>query len=362
MLLPGLARMRQRLVLGAGAALFLAGCLPSSGRGGTTSLLPSDSLSRRVADAAPVDTLVRVWSSAPGTFDLPTSIAWVASGGGAGRLVVADTRAGALRLFDALTGTFIPASATAEALGYPYLAGAVHDTVAVLVRGEDRLIWILLSAGAMRAVHSAPVPAGATAALVASAGTWVKRSDEREAWLVRIDRAGAVIARYPLPGPSWRRIGFLRARGDSLLSLSGYRPVVDVLAPGAPAGAAPDTLALVGFDSPQMVRSHRFIRGEADQPPLLTSSAVALGDRLLVINLRGDHLRVDVFDADGRLERALVYPAPEATHEHFPVDIAARRDSAGALIALVMQRPGGVLSEPGGYVLMLRWQGPPTPS
>jgi hypothetical protein len=138
------------------------------------------------------------------------------------------------------------------------------------------------------------------------------------------------------------------------VSLSGYRPVVDGLPSAAPAGVSLDSVLLRGFDSPQLVRSHRYLLGEVDQPPLLTSSAVALGDSLLVINLRSDHLRVEVYDRAGSLRRALEHHAA-GLDDSFPVDLAARRDTSGVLLALVMQRPGGVLSEPGGYVLMLRW-------
>jgi hypothetical protein len=63
---------------------------------------------------------------------------------------------------------------------------------------------------------------------------------------------------------------------------------------------------------------------------------------------------VDVYDRSGRLQRALVGYG-EGVADHFPVDLAARRDSAGLRLAVVMQRPGGLLSEPGGYVLMVRW-------
>jgi hypothetical protein len=114
-------------------------------------------------------------------------------------------------------------------------------------------------------------------------------------------------------------------------------------------------MTLAGFDSPQLLRSHRFILGEVDQPPLLTSSAVALGDSLVVVNLRSDHIRLDVYDRAGRLQRALVHHS-EGAGDHYPVDLAARRDTSGVLLALVMQRPGGLLSEPGGYVLVVRWR------
>ncbi len=335
-------------------AIVLQGCLPSSQRGRTNSLLPSDSLSRRVAAVAPVDSLDRAWTSAGARMELPTSIAWLPGPDPiAGRLVVSDTRAGALRVFDARNGSAMDVQGPEGGLAFPYLAGVAGDTVVVLLRGDDRLAWLRVDERSISVARSMPIPAGATAALVTDAGVWAKRADESGAWLARLDGTGHESTRYPLSGPSWRRIGFLRPYGDSVLSLSGYRPVVDVLAPAAPAGRAPDTLALVGFDSPQLVRSHRYIRGEVDQPPLLTSSAVAFEDRLYVLNLRGDHIRIDVYGFGGRLERALAFAGSEA-QTHFPVDIAVRRRDGVLHVALVMQSPGGVLSEPDGYVLMLR--------
>jgi hypothetical protein len=304
-----------------------------------------------------MDTLQLVWRSANEGLQLPTSIAWL-SGAGAGRLVVADTRAGALRLFDAASGSPVDSAGPTASLAYPYVVDAAGDTAVVLVRGEDRLAWIHFGGVAGTEVRSIPVPAGATAAAATPTAIWVKRADEYEAWLARLDTSGRSEVRYRLPGPPWRYIGFLRARGDTLISLSGYRPVMDLLTPRKPPGATPDTLALVGFDSPQLLRSHRFLLGEVDQPPLLTSSAAVADGRIFVVNLRGDHVRVDVYGLAGRLQRALVYLTPGDEGGHFPVDIAVRAEGGGALIALVMQRPGGLLSEPGGYVLMLRWPGP----
>jgi hypothetical protein len=334
----------------AAAALLLAGCLPSSRRGTTETLLPADSLSREIAAGVGVDTLAEVWRGGGEPMQLPTSVAWLASG----TVIVADTRGGSLRFFDGASGAPLAGSEQLEPFAYPYLAGSTGDSVAVLVRGDNRLQWVAVEAGRPRALGGMPVPEGATAALAAPPGAWVKRADENEAWLARLDSTGREVARHPLPGPSWRRIGFLRRWGDALVSLSGYRPVVDTLALDAPAGATPDTLLLAGFDSPQLLRSHRFILGEVDQPPLLTSSAVPLGDSLLVVNLRSDHVRIDVYDRAGRLQRALVHHGAGAG-DHFPVDLAARRDPSGVLLALVMQRPGGLLSQPGGYVLVVRW-------
>ena len=176
--------------------------------------------------------------------------------------------------------------------------------------------------------------------------------------LVGVAESGETQASDELPGPYWRHIGFLRAWGDSLLSLSGFRPVVDVLSMDAPDGTISNSMALVGFDSPQLVRSNQYMLGEVDQPPLLVSSVAPFGDNLYVLNIRADGIRIDVYGREGRIERALVYLDVEALPNAFPVDIAVRQDGAGLLFALVMQNPGGLLDDPSGYILMLRWDRP----
>lgn len=344
--------MRLPLVLA--AALAFAGCLPSSQRERTTALLPSDSLSRLAAQGVPVDTLALAWTVAGDGMSFPTSLVWTADAEAAGHLVVADTKRGSLHVF-APEGRYEgEVQPTEPALSYPYLAGGRGDTVVVLSRGERRLDWVDLRS--RRIVRSVPIPFEDVSAALATAegALWAKRTPEEgggAASLVRLD--GRAVVSVELPGPVWRRYGFLRAWGGALVSLSGYRPVADVLPPGGRL----DTLALVGFDSPQFVRSHQFLRGEVDQPPLLTSSAFPLGDRLFVLNLRTDALRVDVYDRGGRLQRVLTCAIPEETRDHFPVDLAVRRGPSGYRLAVLMQRPGSVLKNPSGQIWMLRWDG-----
>ena len=145
--------------------------------------------------------------------------------------------------------------------------GARGDTLAVLSRGVPRLD--LVAGG--RIVRQIPLPEGEQpTALVTDRAIYYKLVPEAGATLARLDSTGRSVERYRLAGPHWRHYGFLRAWGDSVLSLSGYRPVIDVLAPEAD---DPDSLALVGFDSPLLVRSWQFAQGEVAEPPLLTSAA-----------------------------------------------------------------------------------------
>lgn len=335
--------------------LFLhAGCLPSSQKQNTRAVTPADSLSIRVAAEAPVDTLRLVWTAeAPeaSPFELPTSLVWLPDSLG-GAVVVADTRRGNLHVFSA-DGAYV-AERRPEGLQFPYLAGLRADTVVVHSRGTRRLDFVVGD----HVARSLGLGADYAAVLATDNLLWAKRTEENDTYLARLDAAGREAARYRLPAPHWRHAGFLRAWDEALLSLSGYRPVVDVLPPGAPDGATLDSLALVGFDSPQLVHSYQFLLGEADEPPLLTSSAAALGDRLFVLNLRPDHVRLDVYSRSGRLERVLLYPDPALLAAFYPVDLAARAVAGGVRFALVLQQPGGALSRPGGRVVMLAWDGP----
>ena len=329
-------------------AALLAGCLPSSQRETDRSVSPADSASAALAALAPVDTLEVVWAaSPPEPMRLPSTISWLDNG-----LAVVETGQGSVLRFTA-AGAFRDATPL-PADGYPYGAGTRGDTLIALARGPSELWWVVPGRGVVR---RAPAPAGATAALAARGRLAVRVGggpDSTAPAVVRLDETGAETGRTPLPGPAWRSVGFLRAWGDTLLALSGYRPVVDRV---TDSGA--DTLALVGFDSPQMARSAQFVRGEAGEPPLLAASAAALGDWLLVLNLRDDHLRIDVYGRDGRLQRVLVEPGPWQPLRPVPLDLAVRWGGdrqRGVEIAVLRAEPPGLLREGAGAVALYRWR------
>lgn len=348
-----LARMGRSssLPLAFALALFLAGCLPSSNqRKLDRALFPSDSLSRVIAEAAPVDTLRLVREVTPppeAMLEVPTSLALLPGGG----IVVAETRRGALVWFDAEGG--YERAFQWEAFSYPFLAGVTGDTVAVLNRGAYRVDLVVGD----RVVQSVDVPEVRNGnALLTERGLFYKVASEEEgARLYRFGLDGEEQTRYDLAGPYWRHFGFLRPWGDSLLALSGYRPVVDVLTPETPAGATLDTLALAGFDSPQLERSHLWALGDVDEPPLLTPAAAAVGDRLFVLNARPGWVRIDVFRRDDGpdgprlvLERGLVEPAPQLRKQYFAADLAARRIDGGIEFVVLTTEP-----QPG--LTFLRW-------
>lgn len=345
--------MLRSLVLSLVAVVVCVGCLPSSNqRKLDRALFPSDSLSRAIAEAAPVDTMeyVRHATAPPeASLEYPTSLALRPDGG----VAVAETRRGALVYFDSEGG--YERTVEGRAFSYPFMAGVVGDTVAVLNRGAHRVDLVVGD----RVVGSIDVPEARNgSALFTEWGLFYKTATEGTGGrLYRIGRDGTIEAEYELAGPYWRHLGFLRTWGDSLLALSGYRPVVDVLDPDNPPadGAVLDTLALAGFDSPQFARSRQFAVGDADEPPLLSPSAAAVGDRLFVLNARPGWVRIDVFrredGPDGPrllLERGLVEPTPELRKEYFAADLAARRVDGGYEFIVLTTDP-----QPG--LTFLRW-------
>ncbi|MFN3596173.1 MAG: hypothetical protein ACK41D_02770 [Rubricoccaceae bacterium] len=337
---------------------LLSGCFGGPSRDSAT-LFPSDSLSVRIEAGVPVDTLRLRWAAGrPEGVSLPvaTSLAWAPGGG----LVVAETQRGSLHFWSE-DGAYAGVAALPEAGAprYPYLVGTAGDALVVHSRGLDRLeVLRAAPGGTATLVRQIALPEGAQGAALLGAGAGARLGGDAPA-LVVVGPEGAVRARHPIDAPAWRVNGFVRAWGDSLVGLSGYRPVVDLLPPGRPDGHPADTLALAGFVSPQLRRSAQFVRGDAKEPPLLTSSAAPLGDRLFVLNLRLDHTRIDVYGRDGRLERVLVSPRPWQISERYAVDVAARaRPGGGAEFAVLTQRQPGLLQRTGFELLVYRWDGP----
>lgn len=346
--------------------LVLAGCLPSSGRQEDYSVSQADSASTALAETVPVDTLALAWEASARPDDpmpLPTTIGWARPEAGVeARIVVVETKEGSIRLFTPSGRQARHVSTGGGPESYPYLAGiragVRGDTAVVIERGLNRLAFVPLdSSGAIRRI---PVPDGASAALATDSSLYVRTgggADGEPAVLVRLDERGRPVARFPLRGQPWRASGFLRLWSGDVAALSGYRPVVDRLRAGSAPGARLDTVALSGFSSPALSRSSQFMRGDADEPPLLTSSAAAAGGRLFVLNLRDNHVRIDQYSAAGRLERVLVSPGPWAMLAYVPVDLAVRRAGAGVEIAVLLQRPSGLVQRADSRIVLYRLPG-----
>lgn len=294
-------------------------------------LFPADSLSRRIAEATPIDTLVLVRhiDSTGADEALVGSVQFESDG----RLWAADVVNNRLTVFDPLSGRLLR-TVDDSSFAYPYLAGARGDTLGVLNAGNAT--FDLLADG--RVIDSRPLPATPSGdalsffALLTPRGLFFKHNpDPGAATIVRLDAEGrAAGPEVVLPGPPWRHRGILRMWGDTLLSLSGYRPVVDRLAPDG----GVDSLALVGFDSPMLPQSRLFALGETSEPPTLVTSAAPAGDRLFVLNVRPGWTRIDVYGRDGRLEGVLIEPNPGVSGYN-DLDLDVRADGAGGYLIAV---------------------------
>lgn len=321
-------------------AALLAGCLPGQQRTAPRDLFPADSLSRQIAEAAPEEELSIVWrAEAPAEIRFPLTIAWEGD-----RIVMADAQRGVLHTFSG-SGEYVGRFED-EVLQFPFVSGIRGDTVVVLSRGRQQVHLVQLGPqGEGTLLQSIPYQDGRNSvAAWASTGIFVKTADEGDGSKIRrFDVASrSALAEHPLEPPFWRHIGFLRVWGDTLVSVSGYRPILHVLPIDAPSGARPDTLALIGFDSPQLARSRQFVMGDTREPPLLVPSADGVGDRLFVLNARPGWAHVDVFRRRGDeliLERSLLSPEAEMGRNFFAADIAVQRIGEGYDIVILENRP-----------------------
>ena len=321
------------------ALVLLSGCFPHScSRTESQALLPSDSLSRELAATTPVDSLALLWQVRSGeltALEYPRTIRW--SPGGES-LFVSDAGTGNVVAFSE-EGRLVETVAL-PGVEHPYLLGWQSDTLVVLDPDERQLYGVAQGGTVWQRVvandstlhrallYGATTPGGIVLKAV---------STGRPTQLLFLEETGEVDRHVALNGPHWRHAGFLRSWGDSLISLCGYRPVVDVV----DRDGISDTLNLEGFDSPMLNRSRLFVRGEVDQPPLLTSSAAPAGPYLFVLNLRPGWIQVDVYDHHGKLQRRLSHARSYRSH-YYPVDLAVRKRHEGAYdiaIALVEPEP-----------------------
>lgn len=330
---------RNVLVMAVGLLLF-TGCLPySCQRQPNETVFAADSLSRNVADTTSVDSLRQVGGST-GTeahpLKYPRTVRFVTGG----RIVVSDAQRNSLFRFgpDAAFRSEI----ADEAFDVPYLIGHRSDTLVAFNAGADRIDFV---AGGQRlegrsVSYDRPTRDALVYMLATDASLYAKVvGEETGSYVARLNERGGVEAKAHLGGPSWRRAGFLRAWGDALLSLSGYRPVVHQLPMGFEHGAASDSLSLIGFNSPMLERSYAYAAGDVDKPPLLTASAAAVGDSLFVLNLRPGWIQIDVYDRSGRLRRRLVEPHTGGSRDFYPHDLDVRRVDDVYRFAVAVRSP-----------------------
>jgi DNA-binding beta-propeller fold protein YncE len=301
--------------------------------------MPSDSLSRQVAQQTPLDTLELVWSATGDSsrrLRFPRTVAF----GPERQLVVSDAERNSLFAFTP-NGQFVRET-TIDLFDIPYLIGVRGDTLVVLNVGTDQMM--LVHNG--RLIRNLPVAvgrAGRSSLLYGAASDTALYAkvvgDEVDNFVARINRSGEVMTHVPLPGPPWRHAGMLRIWGDSLLSLSGFRPVVDVLSLPLTDTTQVDSMALRGFDSPMLPRSRAFVTGEVSTAPLLTAAAAPAGNRLFVLNLRPGWLQVDTYDRTGQIQHRLTQVDSVYEENFYPRDIAVQAREGGYDIAVVFTAP-----------------------
>jgi hypothetical protein len=331
--------------------LFLfTGCLPySCQRQANEALYPSDSLSRRVAQNAPADTLDSLWAST-GTkahpLKHPRTVRFVNDSA----LAVSDVERNSLFRF-AAEGQLVGEMGD-EGFSTPYLIGTRTDTLVVFNAGSNRIDFVTGErrlAGRSR-TYERPAPETLVYMLATDTTMYAKVvGRQTDSFIARLDDQAQPIARAPLSGPHWQYAGFLRAWGDTLVSLSGFRPVVNLLPRHFSDGAIPDSLTLVGFDSPMLERRYAFGQGDVTEAPLLTPTAAPLGDSLFVLNLRPGWVQIDVYDRSGRLQRRLVERHEEGSPNFYPLDLDVRRTADDYIFAVTIRSPEPRLE-------LFRWQ------
>lgn len=317
--------------------VFVTGCLPSScKREESRDLFPADSLSRQIAEALPVDTLALRWqvsSSEKVPLAYPRTLRFAENGD----LYVSDVERNSVFVFGA-NGTFRE-ELTSEAFAFPYLAGWRGDSLLVFNPTELRIDWML--DGAVVRTTSLPDDLDErgrlTYATAAPDGFYFKGlKEDATSFLAKVQYDGTEDAREILEGPIWRYAGLLKLWNGRLISLSAYRPLVDMWEPGS----ARDSLRLVGFDSPMLARSRGFMLGAIDEAPLLSSSAAPTDSLLFVLNLRPGWLHIDAFNLDAEVQHRLTEPNPTFNTDFYPIDVTARpADGQGYHIAVAVVKP-----------------------
>ena len=332
----------RSLLWAAACLLLLGGCLPSSCQSGDfDSITPADSLSRSIAEEMPADSLQLAWSlrdEAAYPLGYPRMVQRTHND----TLVVADVERNSLHYLHT-SGTYEREYAH-DAFDVPFLSGTVADTLWVFNAETDSLVAV--ANGAVLPDRGFRISRADEASLVYTAAhpdnLYLKLlGEDIGSTLYQYTWDGAVEGEHTLEQPFWRYAGFLRIHEDQLWSLSGFRPVLDRFpldlnqAPTTPA----DTVALRGFDSPMLERSHAFLIGDTHEPPLLSTSAVVQDNLWFVLNMRSGWIQVDVFDMDGELQHRLMEANPQPDSDFFPQDMTVYPHNEGYKIVFAISDP-----------------------
>ncbi|MCS3626307.1 hypothetical protein [Salinibacter ruber] len=329
----------RRLMVFLCLGIWLPGCLPYSCQPQPNeALYPSDSLSRQVAEETPTDTLRRRWQTG-GTkahpLVHPRTVRFVEGGG----LAVSDVERNSVFRFGA-DGRLVREIGD-EGFRTPYLIGTRGDTLVVFNAESNRIDRVVDGRRDGPSVsYERPAPETLVYMLATDTTMYAKVVGQNtDSFVARLGADAQPTSRAPLRGPHWRYAGFLRAWGDTLVSLSGFRPAVDMLPRGFRDGTTPDSLALVGFDSPMLERRYAFGQGDVTEAPLLSPAAAPVGDMLFVLNLRPGWIQIDAYDRRGRLQRRLVERNDETNPNFYPLDLDARRTEDGYVFAVAIRSP-----------------------
>lgn len=327
----------------------LSGCLPSScSKKESRDLTPADSLSRAFALTIPVDTLTVLDSLNPEEPDLkyPLSLRYR----GDGTLWVGDAGGHSIMGFSE-SGEQIE-NIQVEGLEYPYVAGFRADSLVIFTPADPRVL--VLVDGVVE--RTFPVPDDRPSKnglqyLTTGPDNYYYKviDDDFDGYIAALGHDGTEKGRVQLEREHWRYAGALRMWQGSLVSLSGYLPQIHKIS-GQGSSMKVDTLGLKGFDSPMLSRTRQFILDDLSQPPLLSSAAASVDERLFVLNMRPGWLRIDVYDPSGKLEVVLTQPNPAFNTEYFPSDIAVRRVGNDFEYEFAI-----TLIEPEGRVDRFRW-------
>ena len=320
--------------------LLASGCLPSSCQRTTSrDISPADSVSRQIAETTPIDTL-RALAELSGTeeerLEYPRTVLFRSHD----ELVVSDAQRNSIFNFRS-DGTLLR-EITWEGASVPYLVGVFGDTTVAFSPGAHRVDY-LIGSTVWRTVDTGDgIEESALQYMVATPSTIFLKVTGKDvpARLAKLRLDGSTEAMLSLGGDEWRQAGPLRIRGDSLLSFTGFYPLVDRYPVSL--RQAPDSLMLMGFDSPMLSRTYAFGQGKGRGAPLLLSSATTAGPYIFVLNLRPGWLQIDAYDMNGRLQRILIEPVPGYNREFYAIDLAVHRQSADDYlfaVAVIEPRP-----------------------
>lgn len=313
--------------------LTTSACRPGSGKRESQALTPSDSLSRRIAAKIPAETLTKIWEAvAPKEgMAFPQTVRF----GPDSSIYIADVERQKIYIFTD-SGKYKGEIASPD-FKYPYLAGFTGDTLAVLNRGMNRLEFYK-NGVKVRAISVPEAPMGYVAFKGRDMYFKASGHDGYEGYLTKLDKHGKAIApTAKFTEAFWRYAGNLRAWEDNkVVSLSGLRPVVDILYPSGKLVA----MQLRGFDSPMLPRTRLFYTGEEHELPVLSPSAAPVDSSLFVMNPRPGYLRIDRYNRAGMILQAAEEKGLRFDQNFYPTEMDARRLPDGTVeFAVLFKNP-----------------------